>query len=175
MLANDDLIKQLEKVAQSDADIIILREKDLSEEEYLLLASSLIKICNKYEKECILHTFTNVAIKLNHPKIHLPLNLFLNLNQEERSHFNVIGVSIHSLDEALLAEKEGATYITASHVFETKCKENLQPRGLDFLKEITDKVSIDVYALGGIHPDNMDFCIAAGADGICMMSEYMYM
>ena len=67
----------------------------------------------------------------------------------------------------------GASYITASHIFATACKAGLEPKGLEFLKEITRAMKIDVYALGGIHPDNMESCIEAGADGVCMMSEYM--
>ena len=153
--------------------MIILREKDLPETEYEKLAGEVLKICRKYDQLCMLHSFTDVARRLDHPYIHLPMQLFLHMTQEERKYFKKIGVSTHSLEEALTVQEMGASYITASHIFATACKAGLEPKGLEFLKEITRAMKIDVYALGGIHPDNMESCIEAGADGVCMMSEYM--
>ena len=53
------------------------------------------------------------------------------------------------------------------------CKKGLAPRGLDFLHEVCSSVKIPVYAIGGIHEENMESCIQSGAAGVCMMSEYM--
>ena len=152
---------------------MILREKDLPEEEYERLAKKVLVVCEGYGTPCILHSFTNVAKRLNHPYIHLPMPLFLELEEEEKAYFQRIGVSIHTAKEAVLAEKLGADYITASHIFPTECKPGMEPRGLEYLRKVMNAVDIEVYALGGIHPDNAALCIAAGADGICMMSEYM--
>ena len=98
---------------------------------------------------------------------------FLNLSDTDRNFFEKIGVSIHSVQEALAAMRLGASYVTASHIYQTDCKKNLVPKGIDFLKEVVKNVDIDVYALGGINSYNIDECINAGASGICMMSQYM--
>ena len=92
---------------------------------------------------------------------------------EKLKHFNIIGASTHSLEDAKIAEKLGATYITASHIFATDCKKGLEPRGLDFLKNICDNVNIPVFALGGINEDNSKYCYENGAKGVCMMSQAM--
>ena len=84
-----------------------------------------------------------------------------------------IGVSVHSVEEAKEAEKLGASYLTAGHVFATECKKGLLPRGLEFLEEICDSVAIPVYAIGGIHPGNLRQIEESKAAGACMMSEYM--
>lgn len=172
-LAGEAYLERIEKVAASDVDLIILREKDLSEEEYEKLAVRVLDICNRYGTKCALHSFISVAKKLNHPYIHLPMPAFLELSNEDRAYFQMIGVSTHTVEEAVTAQRMGASYVTASHIFETKCKEGLAPKGLSYLKEVADTVEVDVYALGGIHPDKIGACIEAGADGICMMSEYM--
>jgi len=173
-LVKEDYLRRIEKLAKSkEVDLIVLREKDLSESEYEKLASEVLAICRKYGKQCVLHSFLEAAKRLKHPYIHLPMPFFLNMTGEERAYFKVTGVSTHSVEEALTAQKMGASYITASHIFATQCKPGLRPRGLDYLKAVSKAVDIDVYALGGIHPDNMDLCIEAGADGVCMMSEYM--
>ena len=75
--------------------------------------------------------------------------------------------------EAKEAEKLGATYVTASPIFRTKCKEDVEPKGLYWLKEICKGVSIPVYALGGINNINARNCIEAGAEGVCTMSSAM--
>lgn len=168
-----DFLEQLEKVVQGGVDAVILREKDLTEPEYENLAQKALEVCARHRTLCILHSFREAAKRLNHPYIHLPMPLFLELDEEEKQYFKMIGVSTHTVEEAVIAEKKGAHYITASHIFSTECKPGLDPKGLQYLKEVLEAVDIEVYALGGIHPDNAHLCAEAGADGICMMSEYM--
>lgn len=169
----DVFLQRIEMVLRQDVDIIILREKDMPQDEYEKLAREVIKISKKYGKVCILHSFVEVAKRINHPYIHLTMSQIAKLKLEDREYFKVIGASTHSVDEAVLAKELGATYITASHIFETSCKSGMKPRGIDFLKNVLAAVDIPVYALGGIHPENASLCIEAGADGVCMMSEYM--
>ncbi len=172
-LVTGDFLGQIERVAERGIDAVILREKDLPEEEYERLAEKVLAVCERYGIQCILHSFINVAKRLDHPYIHLPMPLFLDLEGKEKAYFQRIGVSTHTVEEAKLAEKLGADYITASHIFTTECKIGMEPRGLDYLRKVVNAVDIEVYALGGIHPDNVLLCVEAGADGICMMSEYM--
>ena len=172
-LVDGDFYEQIQRVTQIDVDYLILREKDLLESEYEIMAEKVIDICKQEHKKCILHSFVSVAERLQCPNIHLTMESFESLSNEMIKSFEMVGVSTHTLEEALRAEMLGASYITASHIFSTKCKEGLEPRGLDYLKEVTTSVNIPVYALGGIHPENIEQCIRAGADGVCMMSEYM--
>ena len=94
----------------------------------------MLKICRKYDQLCMLHSFIDVAKQLDHPYIHLPMQLFLHMTQEERKYFKKIGVSTHSLEEALTVQEMGVSYITASHIFATACKAGLEPKGLEFFK-----------------------------------------
>lgn len=145
---------------------IILREKDLSEQEYMVLALRLFQITDNI----IIHTFTDVAKELNCKSIHLPMHKF---RTEELGYFDKIGVSVHSVSEAIEAQNKGADYITAGHIFETDCKKGIEPRGLKFLSRVCDAVNIPVYAIGGITPENTDKVIDAGAGGVCIMSSFM--
>lgn len=172
-LVDGDFLEQLRRIVENGVDAVILREKDLTEKEYELLAKEALEICASNRTMCLLHSFKEAARRLEHPYIHLPMPLFLELTEEERRFFKVIGVSTHTVEEAKTAENRGADYITASHIFPTDCKPDLAPRGLEYLKDVLAAVDIEVYALGGIHPENAGACIEAGADGICMMSEYM--
>ncbi|KYN79008.1 thiamine phosphate synthase [Clostridium sporogenes] len=151
---------------------IVLREKDLSEKDYKKLAAKVLKICKKNNTKCILHTYYKVAKELNCKKIHLPLHV-LKSNPNIYKDFDEVGVSIHSISEAIEAMNLGATYITAGHIFATDCKKDLPPRGLSFLSSVCSSVHIPVYAIGGISPANAEKAINAGAEGICIMSGLM--
>lgn len=172
-LCQENFLERIAKIASTHPVGIILREKDLSEKEYRELAEKVLKICRKYEILCILHSFANVAKELNCTALHLPLPVLRSLVAEEKNSFTILGASCHSVEEALEAEKLGCTYITAGHVFETDCKKGLPGRGLDFLKNVCENVSIPVYGIGGIAPDNMEEIRKAKAAGACVMSSIM--
>ena len=178
-LCNNDFLAQIqdictlnEKNTAIKSVSIVLREKDLSENDYKDLAAKVLKICKKNNTECILHAYYKVARELNCKKIHLPLHV-LKSKPDVCKEFNEVGVSIHSVNEAIEAINLGATYITAGHIFATDCKKDIPPRGLSFLSSVCNLVNIPVYAIGGISPANAQKAINAGADGICIMSGLM--
>ena len=172
-LVHDDFISTLKRVIEYGVDIIILRETHLDELTYENIFNEVNQLCEAKNVLLVLHSFVNVAKKINHPHIHLTMKDFLLLSDEDKKYFATIGVSTHTVLEAIQCEKLGATYITASHIFETDCKKGLEPRGLKYLRQVKQSVSIPVYALGGINDDNEKLCLDAGADGICKMSYYM--
>lgn len=145
---------------------VILREKDLSESDYEQLAKSVIEVC----PNVIFHSYANTAKKLGVRKIHLPLHM---MNESIRNDFEIVGVSVHNAEDAVKAEKMGANYVTAGHIFVTDCKKGLAPRGTEFLKTVVNSVNIPVYAIGGISPDNIAQIKGTGAAGVCIMSGFM--
>ena len=172
-LCKEDFLKRIEKIAVAHPAGIILREKDLTKEEYRNLAKQVLQICEKHQVSCILHSFTDEAIELSAEAVHLPLSILREMTEEQRSRFKVLGASCHSLEEALEAERLGCTYIIAGQIFATDCKKGLPGRGLDFLKSICENVSIPVYAIGGINGENIADVRNAGAKGACVMSGFM--
>lgn len=164
---------RIEAIAQERPKGIILREKDLSEEEYRKLAVAVTEICGRYEVPCILHSFVTVAKELKADTIHLPLPLLRSMQSDEKKSFSVIGASCHSVEEAAEAERLGCTYITAGHIFATDCKKGIPGRGLEFLWEVCNAVSVPVYGIGGIDVGNYAEVLRAGAKGACIMSGLM--
>lgn len=164
------LEQQVERIAAAGIKRLILREKDLSQEEYIRLAAAVLEQCRRVGVECILHSFPEAARSLGVTKLHMPLHM---LTEALCSEFEITGTSVHSVEEAVRAEKLGASYVTAGHIFATDCKKGVPPRGLDFLREVCGSVDIPVYAIGGINGDNMNSVLSAGADGACIMSGMM--
>ncbi len=172
-LCREDFLRRIRALAHAQPKAIVLREKDLPEEEYQVLAKDVLQICREHGVPCILHSFVHTAQKLNADAIHLPLPLLRQLSPEEKKAFTLLGASCHSVEEAQEAEALGCTYITAGHVFDTDCKKGLPGRGLAFLEKISKSVSVPVYAIGGICPQNAPYVRRAGASGFCIMSSAM--
>ena len=172
-LVRGDFLERLKEIARQRPAGILLREKDLTPEEYRKLAREVQSICKKAGVPCILHSFTGVAEELEADALHLPLPLLRKLPGEDRGRFRQLGASCHSISEAREAMEMGCTYITAGHIFETDCKRGLPGRGLEFLREVCRAVTIPVYAIGGIEPKRMAEIFAAGAAGACVMSGPM--
>lgn len=163
----------MEKVTAMPLKAVILREKDLTEEEYTQLAEKVTEICRRNGVPCILHTFINAAVRLGCDSIHLPLPVLRKTRDGDKAKFRIIGCSCHSPEEAREAVSLGATYITAGHVFATDCKKGLPPRGPDFLREVCKAVEVPVYAIGGITAEKLPLILEAGAAGGCIMSGLM--
>ena len=82
----------------------------------------------------------------------------------------VIGVSAHNVEEALLAEKNGADYLGSGAVFGSQTKSNVHTLPLETLKNICSSVKIPVVAIGGINKDNILQLSGSGINGAALVS-----
>ena len=81
-LCEGDFLERIRQIAQGDEyNAILLREKDLSHEEYEELAGKVLKITNQEGKKCILHTDYRAALSLSHPFVHIPLSVMAQMSQ----------------------------------------------------------------------------------------------
>lgn len=172
-LCRGDFLERIRKIAACHPCGIILREKDLSEQEYKSFAVPVLSICSEYNTPCILHNFYRSASELGARSVHLPLTVLRKISGEEKKTFITIGVSCHSVEDAIEAESLGCTYITAGHIFDTECKKGLPGRGLEFIRKICNAVSVPIYGIGGINGENIDLVRNSGVSGVCIMSGIM--
>lgn len=84
-----------------------------------------------------------------------------------------VGVSVHSVDEAAAAERDGATWVTFGHVWETGSHPGEPGRGVEALREVAAAVEIPVIAIGGITTAQVPEALAAGASGIAAISAIL--
>lgn len=172
-LCQGDFWEQMQKIVSAKPDRIIVREKDLTEDDYSILLERMVRMCENSGIDVTAHSFVNVAKMLGVRSIHVPLDKLRNMSENEKQFFCQIGASCHSVEDAQEAFALGADYIIAGHIFETDCKKGLAGRGLAFLHEVCTSVSLPVYAIGGINADNIKDIVKAGAEGACMMSSFM--
>lgn len=186
-LCTKDFFTCINNAINDGAEYLILREKDLSYEEYVKLAKQInhfmngiiigktsgliLNVGNFTDIDTIQKLMKDTGCK----NIHLPFNNIKyndELKEVRELTDGMIGMSIHDKAEAVMAEKYGADYVTAGHVFETLCKKGLKPRGIVFLEEVCKSIDIPVYAIGGMSKENAPLAARAGAKGICIMSGY---
>lgn len=171
-LCRDNFLDRINEISKGKPYAIMLREKDMDISEYECLAVKIQDICNKNNVKLIINNNIETAIKLGVPNIHLSMTA-LRTHKNELNRFTNIGASVHSLEEAKEAQKLGASYIIAGHIFPTDCKQGVPPRGLTFLKEICYSTSIPVFGIGGIAKDKKKGILKTGAKGMCIMSQIM--
>ncbi|OUO95115.1 thiamine phosphate synthase [Cloacibacillus sp. An23] len=168
-LCSGDFFARLAEICAGGADFVILREKDLAAAEYAEVAGRALAICGP---RLVLHGAAALPLLRRVPRVHLPLAV-LESKPEIRKNAELLGVSVHSAEEAKRAQKLGADYVTAGHIFETACKSGLPGRGLSFLRDTASSVNIPVYAIGGVSARNIAAVRGAGGAGACVMSGLM--
>jgi thiamine-phosphate pyrophosphorylase len=166
-----DFYKRIEEISKYKLDYLILREKDLNSLELENMALRIKSILADSNIKLFINGNAKVAISVNADGLQLSFKDFC--KEAGVGFHGVIGVSIHSLEEALIAEKKGANHLIYGHIYQTDCKKGLAPRGIDELKIICQNVNIPVFAIGGINQNNFRPIIEAGASGVALMSSLM--
>jgi thiamine-phosphate pyrophosphorylase len=154
------------------AGIIQLRDKGRSCAELAAVGREIAAITRKAGAVFIVNDRLDVAMTCGADGVHLGQgDLRVDTARQLAPPGFIIGVSVSTAEEAEEAEREGADYVALSPTFSTASKDNAGPGyGLDRLREIRHAVSIPVIAIGGINRQNAGDVIAAGADGIAVIS-----
>ena len=162
------LLEVVSEILDAGVKAIQLREKDLDEKSLFELAEPISELCKRYQAHLFINTNLQVAIDVDVAGVHLPdNNTSVNEVREEANKDILIGCSIHSIENAKKRETEGADFITYSPIYPTYNRPGV---GIEKLKLLANEVDVPMFALGGITPDRVNECLAAGASGIAVMS-----
>lgn len=161
----------LSRLLSGRPDALLIREKDLSPKELIRFAAPLVPIAERCGVPLILRGTPALAQRLGIRNLQLSYAeaLAAPLPQD----FDSVGVSVHSPEEALEAQRRGATTVTYGHIFTSPCKPGLPPRGTAALDEIVRACTIPVYAIGGITADTLPFLLPIHPAAACLMSASM--
>jgi len=149
-----------------------LREKEMSTREFIAEARSIQRLLSSKGIPLIINDRVDVAFAVEADGVHLGQS-DMHIRDARRLLGNsaIIGVSAECLDDALEAEEEGADYLGISPVYATATKSDIStPLGLAGVTEIRRRVSLPLVGIGGIKKENCAEVIAAGADGIAVVS-----
>lgn len=170
-LGNDTLCDQVKKALDGGATFIQLREKDLDREAMKEEALQIQKLCRAYHVPFVLDDDVDLACDVNADGVHVGQHdMDAGKVRKKIGPGKILGVSAQTVEEALLAEREGADYLGVGAVFPTGSKDDAEEVSHSMLKEICDAVSIPVIAIGGITRDNVKELSGSGIVGIAVIS-----
>lgn len=156
---------------EGGATLIQLREKELSEKEFLDEAFSIKEICASKKIPLIINDNVKIAKETDVCGVHIgQSDMELKEARKILGADKIIGVSCQTVEQALQAEKNGADYLGVGAVFSTSTKTDADNVPLSTLKEICSSVKIPVVAIGGISLQNMSQLKGSGIAGVSVIS-----
>ena len=158
-------------VIDGGADAIQLREKTISDSEFISLAGEVRDITTKRGSLLIINDRVHIAREINADGVHLGQQDMSVLEARDIIGYEkIIGVSTHSVIQAKQAQKDGADYIAIGPIYPTKTKDYEPSVGIEVIREISGAVNIPFIAIGAITLDNLDEVLKAGASRIAVCS-----
>lgn len=165
------LYEQVEAALKGGVTCVQLREKEMDETAFLQEAKDICALCHRYGVPFIVNDNVDVAIACQADGIHV--------GQEDMAAGEVrrrvgdamlLGVSVHTVEEARRAVRDGADYLGLGAVFPTSTKTDVDQMTNETLRAICDAVDVPVVAIGGINRGNLLKLSGSGVDGVALVS-----
>ena len=170
-VGRQSLFEQVESALKGGATCVQLREKELDDEAFLNEAVEISALCRRYGVPFFINDNVEIAIRCHADGIHV--------GQEDMEAAQVrrkvgddmiIGVSVHSVEEAVEAVKNGADCLGVGAMFSTSTKTDVSILPKETLCDICAAVDIPVVAIGGIGRSNISQLSGTGVDGVALVS-----
>ncbi len=170
-VGRQSLYEQVECALKGGATCVQLREKELDDEAFLKEALELGALCRRYNVPFFVNDNVDIAVRCHADGVHV--------GQEDMAAAQVrsrvgdemmIGVSVHTVDEALEAVKNGVDCLGVGAVFPTSTKADADVLPKETIRDICNAVDIPVVAIGGIGRGNISELAGTGVDGVALVS-----
>lgn len=170
-IGNRDLTEQVEQAILGGVTCVQLREKNISETALIEKARKLTKVCRKYSVPLIVNDNYKAAIAAGADGVHVGIeDTPVSEIRKAAGNDFIIGATAKTVEQAQLAEREGADYLGVGAVFPSPTKTNALRITPELLSEICTSVSIPVAAIGGITAENAAQLKGCGQSGIAVVS-----
>lgn len=174
IVPDNNIFGAIEEALKGGVRAVQLREKDLRIRELLDMAYRMRELTKRHGAKLFINDRVDVAVAIEADGVHLGRKSIPPWAAKRVSKDLLVGVSTHSVQEAIQAEKEGADFITLGPVFYTPSKAGYgEPVGLDILRAVCSSVSLPVLAIGGIKLENVKDVINSGAKGVAVISAIL--
>lgn len=170
-LSRSGIVSDVKNALSAGVKVIQYRNKEVLTGQLYMEALKLKSLC-KDKALFLINDRLDIALAVNADGVHLgnddlPYSVARKLLGKNK----IIGLTVHSLKEAKIAQRLGADYIGVSPIFATRTKNNAgKPAGVELIKEIKKHVILPLIAIGGIDLSNAKSVVTAGADGLCAIS-----
>lgn len=159
------------------ADILQVRAKERSHAERVDMGLKVVSVAFPYHVPVIIDDDIDAAFECGADGVHLGQEDWAAIPREQRAerlaNMRIVGISTHSLEQALAAERDGASYIGVGPVFPTATKPGVASVGTDLVRQVAAQVKIPFFAIGGITLDNLGQVLEAGATRVAVVSAIL--
>lgn len=170
-VGKQSLYEQVESALKGGATCVQLREKELDEDAFLKEAIEISALCKQYEVPFFINDNVEIAIACHADGIHVGQEDMEAAQVRQRvGEDMIIGVSVHSVEEALEAVQNGADCLGVGAMFSTSTKTDVDLLPKETLRDICTAVDIPVVAIGGIGKTNIAQLSGTGVDGVALVS-----
>lgn len=165
------LAEQAEAALRGGATCLQLREKELDRAAFLREAVALKPVCARYGVPLIVNDDVELALESGADGVHVGQDDADAAETRRRiGPDRLLGVSAHTVEEALRAERAGADYLGVGAVFSTDTKRDAGVVRYETIRAICGAVSIPVVAIGGVKRENLGALAGSGVDGVAVVS-----
>lgn len=170
-VGKQSLYEQVESALKGGVTCVQLREKELCYEEFLNEAIEISALCKEYGIPFFINDNVDVAIKCKADGIHVGQeDMKASTVRQKVGNNMMIGVSVHSVEEALEAVENGADCLGVGAMFSTSTKTDVDVLPKEVLRNICSAVDVPVVAIGGIGKNNIAELAGTGVDGVALVS-----
>lgn len=165
------LREQVEDCLTGGVTMVQLREKELDDRAFLAEAVQIKALCKKYNVPFILNDNVQIAVSADADGVHVgQSDMDVKAARSRIGRDRILGVSVQTVKQAVMAQQDGADYLGVGAVFPTATKTDADAVTPSTLKMICDAVSIPVVAIGGINRHNILKLRGTGIDGVAVVS-----
>ena len=169
----DRLLRILGDIIPEQGMMVQIRERDLGSRELLRFVEAVHRLAHPFRVPCLINDRVDLVLATQAAGVHLRADSMP--TKEARKCLGtgyLIGKSVHSAEEALQSEKEGADFVVLGPVYETPSKRQYgPPLGVPVIREASRHCTIPVYAIGGMTPSRVENVMASGAAGVAVVSS----
>ena len=168
---NESLYSQVEKALKGGVTFLQIREKNLPKQEFKTEAEELKTLTEKYSVPFVVNDDVLLAKEIDADGVHIGQDdMTASDARKILGSDKIIGVSVQTVSQALLAEKQGADYLGVGAVFPTGSKLDAVEVPHEVLRKICESVRIPVVAIGGITQENVNLLSDSKISGIAVIS-----
>ena len=177
--AAGSLLHVLAETVAGGADIVQIRDKRAPAAELFALCTAVGERVERGRRSA--RVFVNdrldIALAANLAGVHLAarsLPVAAARSVRQRAGWNgLIGVSVHSVEEAVAAAAQGADYVTYGHIYASESHRGEPPRGVRALARVVEAVAVPVVAIGGVDASNIDAVLETGCAGVAVIGAVL--
>jgi thiamine-phosphate pyrophosphorylase len=159
--------------------LIQLRAKGCTPDEVKRLAESILPVTERAGAGLVINDYPQVARQIGAPVCHLGQEDFFDAGRTQAAQVTgrparfKLGLSTHSIEQALRALRAEADYLAVGPVYATATKPGARPVTLDYVRWAAKNLPDPWFAIGGITLQNIDDVLAAGATRVCIVSAIL--